>query len=59
MGLFDGVVGQPLAVAILGNALRKGAGHAYMFMARAAWGRRKLRGLRCRSALSRARLQLL
>ncbi len=31
MGLFDGVVGQPLAVAILSNALSKGAAHAYLF----------------------------
>lgn len=31
MGLFDGVVGQPLATAILTNALDKGAAHAYLF----------------------------
>ncbi len=31
MGLFDGVVGQPLATAILTNALNKGAAHAYLF----------------------------
>lgn len=31
-GLFDGVVGQPLAVAILSSVLRKGVGHAYMFV---------------------------
>lgn len=31
MGLFDGVVGQPLAVAILSHALIKGASHAYLF----------------------------
>ena len=30
MGLFDGVVGQPLATAILTNALDKGAAHAYL-----------------------------
>ena len=31
MGVFDGIIGQPRAVAILTHALRRGAGHAYLF----------------------------